>query len=310
MTSTWQWLERASLPLANLVEPVTVRKALAALGQTVDGQPNAATTMRRRRAVFYNVLQYAMELEALPYNPVDKVKVPARKARIAGTVDRRVVVNARQARELLVAVTYVGRRQLGQRLVALFACMYYAALRPAEALGVREQDCHLPSDGWGYLSLERTRPNAGKRWTDSGDAHDDRWLKHRGEDEPRTVPIPPELVAILRHHIDCFGTAADGRLFDSGRGNVIASSTYSRVWKRARQFALTPRQVASPLAGRPYDLRHACVSLWLNAGVPAPEVAERAGHPVDVLLKVYAKCIDGQAASVNARIQQALRGAP
>jgi hypothetical protein len=51
------------------------------------------------------------------------------------------------------------------------------------------------------------------------------------------------------------------------------------------------------------------VSLWLNAGVPAPEVAERAGHSVDVLLKVYAKCIDGQAASVNARIQQALRGA-
>jgi len=35
--------------------------------------------------------------------------------------------------------------------------------------------------------------------------------------------------------------------------------------------------VASPLAGRPYDLRHAAVSLWLNAGVPATEVAERAG---------------------------------
>jgi len=35
--------------------------------------------------------------------------------------------------------------------------------------------------------------------------------------------------------------------------------------------------VASALAGRPYDLRHAAVSLWLNAGVPATEVAERAG---------------------------------
>jgi hypothetical protein len=49
------------------------------------------------------------------------------------------------------------------------------------------------------------------------------------------------------------------------------------------------------------------VSLSPNAGVPAPEVAERAGHSVDMLLKVYAKCIDGQAASVNNRIQQALR---
>ncbi len=37
----------------------------------------------------------------------------------------------------------------------------------------------------------------------------------------------------------------------------------------------------------------AAVSLWLNAGVPATEVADRAGHSVDVLLKRYAKCIDG-----------------
>jgi hypothetical protein len=50
------------------------------------------------------------------------------------------------------------------------------------------------------------------------------------------------------------------------------------------------------------------VSLWLNAGVPAPEVAERAGHSVDVLLKVYAKCVDGQEKTVNDRIDAALSG--
>jgi len=122
------------------------------------------------------------------------------------------------------------------------------------------------------------------------------------------VPVPPELVAILGEHLGQYGAGVDGRLFRSGRGNVVGASTYSRVWELARQLALTPRQVASPLAGRPYDLRHAAVSLWLNAGVPAPEVAERAGHSVDVLLKVYAKCIDGQEATVNARIEQALGG--
>lgn len=41
----------------------------------------------------------------------------------------------------------------------------------------------------------------------------------------------------------------------------------------------------------------------LNGGVPATEVAERAGHSVDVLLKVYAKCIDGQRETVNNTIQ-------
>jgi hypothetical protein len=48
-----------------------------------------------------------------------------------------------------------------------------------------------------------------------------------------------------------------GRLFQSERGNVIAASSYSRVWKRARELGLLPDHVASVLAARPYDLRHA-----------------------------------------------------
>ncbi|MEV4751137.1 hypothetical protein ACFQVD_43055 [Streptosporangium amethystogenes subsp. fukuiense] len=38
----------------------------------------------------------------------------------------------------------------------------------------------------------------------------------------------------------------------------------------------------------------------------APEAAERAEHGVDVLLKVYAKCIDGQREVANQRILAAL----
>jgi len=48
------------------------------------------------------------------------------------------------------------------------------------------------------------------------------------------------------------------------------------------------------------------VSLWLNSGVPATEVARRAGHGVAVLLKIYAHCIDGQADAANQRITDAL----
>jgi hypothetical protein len=48
------------------------------------------------------------------------------------------------------------------------------------------------------------------------------------------------------------------------------------------------------------------VSLWLNSGVPATEVARRAGHGVAVLLKIYAHCIDGQADAANKRITDAL----
>jgi len=50
------------------------------------------------------------------------------------------------------------------------------------------------------------------------------------------------------------------------------------------------------------------VSLRLNAGVPATQVAEWAGHSVEVLLTIYAKCISGRDQVWFERIDKALRG--
>ncbi|MPZ29087.1 MAG: hypothetical protein GEV12_22495 [Micromonosporaceae bacterium] len=86
----------------------------------------------------------------------------------------------------------------------------------------------------------------------------------------------------------------------------MSGNTYASAWRRAREAALTLAQLRSPLARRPYDLRHAAVSTWLNVGVPAPQVAEWAGHSVHILLKVYAKCIDGQEEAARRRIENAL----
>ena len=296
------WLDPASLPVAELEKPRNVRAALDALTLCLDGTAAVATTIRRKRAVFHNVLGYAAELEELSADPLNRVKWKPPK--VAEVVDRRVVVNPGQARELLIAVTYVGRPWRGRHLRAFFACMYFAALRPGEVKALRKDGCYLPVSGWGRLTLSRSRPQANKRWTDSGEGFGDRGLKHRADDDTRSVPIPPELVMILREHIEEFGTAADGRLFRTATGGMIYDHT--ATWAVARTFALTPEQVASPMAARPYDLRHGAVSLWLNGGVAVTEVADRAGHSVEVLLRVYAKCIDGGEEIANRRIDEAL----
>jgi integrase len=44
---------------------------------------------------------------------------------------------------------------------------------------------------------------------------------------------------------------------------------------------------------RPYDLRHAALSLRLASGSPPAEIAARAGHSVHILLTVYAHCTPG-----------------
>ncbi|MFD8280775.1 tyrosine-type recombinase/integrase [Streptomyces solisilvae] len=302
-----RWLEKASLPVAELTEIGHVHALVDALSRKLDGKPAANQTYRRRRAVTFNALEYAVELEMLPSNPLGRVR-RKRGQQPVQEVDRRVVVNPKQARELLNAVTYVGgyERASGRRLRAFFGCMYYAATRPGEALGLRRSDCELPETGWGRITVEETRPSAGKSWTNSGEAHDRRGLKQRSPGEVRIVPIPPPLVRMLREHLEEFGKAEDGRIFFSERGNVVASSSYYRVWQHTRELGLLPDQVSSVLAAKPYDLRHACVSQWLNSGVPAPEVAARAGHSVDVLLKIYAKCIDGQEVEMNDRIMKGL----
>jgi integrase len=110
----------------------------------------------------------------------------------------------------------------------------------------------------------------------------------------------------VRAHIGEFGIAKDGRLFQTERGKIVGTTTYGRIWADARVYGLSPERVDSPLARRPYDLRHAAVSLWLNSGVPATDVAARAGHSVDVRLKVYAKCIEDQKDMINSRIDDAL----
>jgi hypothetical protein len=45
--------------------------------------------------------------------------------------------------------------------VAYFARQLYVAMRPAEVVGLREEDCYLPETGWGTLCPARSGPTQG-----------------------------------------------------------------------------------------------------------------------------------------------------
>jgi hypothetical protein len=118
--------------------------------------------------------------------------------------------------------------------------------------------------------------------------------------------VPAALAGLLRQHLRKYGTAPDGRLFRGARGGILSESTYGRIWHAAREIALGPQLAATSLACRPYDLRHAALSLWLNAtGAPA-EVAARAGNSVHVLQDVYANCTHGREDLISQQIEDAL----
>jgi site-specific recombinase XerC len=303
-----RWLQTATLPVADLGRPGTgatrCRMLLNRISRKQDGTAAAANTANRKRAVLNNLMQYAVETGALPANPLKAVKWT--RPRTLKSVDPRTVVNSNQARRLLAAVGQQGER--GQRMVAFFGCMYYAALRPEEAVELRPENlASLPDHGWGELILTNSEPRSGTWWTDSGSARQRRELKHRPRGETRPVPIHPDLVALLREHLKKYQPGPDGRIFTGPRGGIFNDRAYLKVFHQARAAAFSGQEAASLLARRPYDLRHAAVSTWLNAGVPATQVADWAGHSVDVLLRVYAKCISGQQHEAKRRIEEATR---
>jgi integrase len=268
VTEALRWVEQHTKPVSCVSDPSVLRAILSTIENRLDGTAAAASVVSKRRRVLFNALEYAVELGLL-----------------------RAVGDAQRGRP---------------RLVAFFGLMYFSALRPEEAANVRKHNLALPGEGWGELHIDEATPYAGTVWTNSGRHRDQRQLKNRARGEGRTVPCPPELTTMLHDHLARFGTADDGRLFPGERVEELPHLTYMRTWRAARRATFTDEIYASPLARTPYALRHACVSTWLNGGVPATQVAEWAGHSVEVLLKVYAKCLDGHDETARRRVQEAL----
>jgi integrase len=303
VTSQLEWVSRHSRAVADFARPEVIRAVLEAGATKVDGTRASGRTATWKRSVVSTALKHAVERGLLEANPVGSISWQA--PRTSQVVDRRSVINPSQARVLLEAVRRTPRS--GPMLVAFFAVMYYSALRPEEASNLRRRNLELPADGgWGWITLETSTAEVDRHWTDSGKRRDERELKHRAVGDVRRVPCPPPLTVVLQAHLTDFGTDAEGRLFRGERGGHLAGVTYNRLWARARAAALTPERIASPLARRSYDLRHAAVSTWLTGGVAPSQVAEWAGHSVEVLLRVYAKCLDGGEGLALQRIASAL----
>lgn len=341
------WLASHTVPLRSLDKAANARALLDALARKQDGTQAAATTIARKRALIHNVFELAVERELFAANPVARIRWKAPKVR--DTFDPRAVINPEQARALLRAVGAIdvdayraavrgevtaqaserggratkpaspgsakfrritGLDVRGRHLVAFFACLYYSALRPSEALALTIDNLELPNpespgDGWGQLLLSAGNPEVSGAWTDGG-KRAARQLKHRAHGTVRVVPAPPPLVEHLRAHLAGYGTSPDGRLFRGAYGATISTESYTQVWDAARRQVLSPSAYAGSLARRPYDLRHTAVSTWLAAGVDSTQVASWAGHSVAVLHRVYAHTLGGRADMARHRIASLL----
>ncbi|MFH8407638.1 tyrosine-type recombinase/integrase [Streptomyces sp. NPDC018019] len=305
------WVQRNTLPMSAWEKTEKVDAVITALGTRLDGTAAAASSVSRNRRVMNLVMEDAVRRGILRTNPLPKGKGKGGGApKAAQAIDKRVLLNQQQVTALL---DWIGNRpRHGAVYQAFFATLCYAGLRPEEAVALRVADAYLPPPGaldedgelmWGEFVVHQAQPEVGSQWTDTGDPHEQRYLKGRADGDTRTVPIHPDLVSLLRAVIKRHKLRPADLLFPGERkGGMLAGSVFRRLWRKARKAVLAPHEYESPAGRRVYDCRHICLTAWLNGGIPPAQVAAWAGNSVPVLLAIYARCIGGRQADYLKRI--------
>ncbi len=281
-----KWMGRNCLMLGEL-DRERVADIDRRLGLKLDGSPMAANTANRIRIVARASVQSAIQAGAVAadvWPQRSKTRARRKVARTRRSVDVRALPGPAAMAEAIDAIV---TQQPGSKTYRVMtAVAYYAGLRPSEVVMLRVRSAVLPADGWGRIEV-----------TEADISFDEPGEPKTG---PRSVPIPPVLVAMLREWIeDNDLTSLDRLLFRTRNDTMPSGSNWARAWHRALEsVGQKPMRV--------YDCRHAAATTWLRAGMPLAETARRLGHSVETLVSTYVGALDDEEHIGNQRIDSIL----
>ncbi|MGK5557677.1 tyrosine-type recombinase/integrase [Actinomadura kijaniata] len=243
-------------------------------------------------AVLRNALQAAVREEIIPRNVAKLVTIAAPKYK----VNRGLTVD--QARDVLKAAK-------DERLYALYVLALCLGLRRGELLGLRWQDVKLvacracdgeggtldgaPCERCAESGIESATLEVVQNLQRVGGAL--RFVSPKTGSSERTIPLPELCIAALcEHKVRQEAERAEawphwqdnGLVFPSRVGTPMEPDNLRRSWGRIRETAGLD-------AVRFHDMRHTCVSLLLDLGVPPHVVREIVGHSdIEVTMTIYA----------------------
>jgi integrase len=279
------WLETSQLRLSELTREI-LAEVDRRLGLGDWGQPLAPSTAGRFRKVSKACIRRAVALQVLdvdPWPPAVRGRAQRRAVRVRRSVDVRDLPDPKTMARALDAM--VNHQPSSRMYRVMTAVAYYGGLRPSEVIMLRPSALALPERGWGRIEVRE----ADISFDESGEP----------KMGPRSVPIPPVLVGMLREWLVSRPVSAGELIFRTRKGTRPTNSNWLRTWHRAlADVGHAPLRI--------YDCRHAAATTWLRAGVPLGEVARRLGHSVETLVSTYVGAIEGDEAVANGRIEAAL----
>lgn len=221
-------------------------------------------------AVLRNALESAVREELIPRNVARLVQVQTPSYSVGRGLsvdDARAVLGAAES----------------DRLYALYVVALYLGLRRGELLGLAWADVDLDgSDSDGpRLEVRQTLQRVDGRL---------QLVPPKTRMSRRTVPLPGVVWDALDGHrkrqVEERDQAGErwresGLVFTTTTGSPIEPDNLRRSWYRVREVLAEPTRF--------HDLRHTCVSLLLDRGVPPHVVREIVGHSaIDVTMTIYA----------------------
>ncbi len=237
------------LPVQAVAQP-DIQRAINAMREDLHSR-----TVDMTRTLLNLAMNKAVELTMAVKNPITGTKVQKSDRQHGGRLipakDMEALLaklrsdctpSARSTRDLLILVAHTG-------------------LRGQEARALRVEDLR---DGGVHIQAALDRYGNRKR--------------PKTERSVRFVPVPDELMPMLRHHA---GQSLAGVLFQDKLGRPLASSRIRLAMRR-----LTDGQYS------PHDLRHTFVTNAVRNGVNLRALADIVGDRVETLLAVYTHVTD------------------
>jgi integrase len=284
-----RWLRKWGLTLHDLDRPLLARVDVE-LGVGAEGRQLGAATAGRFRKYSRTCIRRAVELEKIPVDPWPQPRRgrSRRKAnRVVEAVDIRGLPNPGGMRAILAALLERSQPYTGWIWYGLSGIGYYGGLRPSETIMLRRRAIHLaylPAGGWSLIEV-----------VEADDGYDNSADPKTGN---RVVPLPPAGTALVYEFLAAHPVAPDELMFRTKKGTRPSLSSWRRALRRA--CCHVGAEVLTP-----YDLRDACATTMLSAGVPLGRAALWLGHSVKTLVAHYIQALDGDDQNAFERIEQA-----
>ena len=250
-----------------------------------------ATSVLRLHANLHKALKYAVKLDLIPGNPVDKVERPKPEKYMAA------YYTAEEMEQLFEAAR-------GHRLELIIQFAAFYGLRRGEVLGLRWEAIDFAAKTLTIRHIVTTVSIDGKSKLVEAD-------RAKTKSSLRTLPLVAafaERLQELKAQQDynrklcgnCYNHRFDGYVFVDEMGNLIQPDRVSEGFARLLK-AHGLRHI------RFHDLRHSCASLLLKQGVPMKQIQEWLGHSdISTTANIYAH-LDSQSKQLSAAtMEQAL----